>query len=38
MHWRYGDVEDLPQDVYRVLVELLNAEAERMRDGGPGEI
>jgi hypothetical protein len=27
MHWRYEWVRELDQDVYRVLIEMLNAEA-----------
>jgi len=27
MHWTYADVEGLPQDVYAILVDLLNADA-----------
>lgn len=27
MHWRYEDVQDLPVDVYDVLVEELQREA-----------
>lgn len=33
MHWRYEWVQALPQDVYDVLVEMLNEEAdERSKD------
>ncbi len=27
MRWRYPDVQELPLDVYEVLVDMLNAEA-----------
>jgi len=29
MHWTYDDLLDLPADVYTVLVESLNAEAQK---------
>jgi len=28
MHWTYHDVRDLPEDIYTVLVDMLNAETE----------
>lgn len=28
MHWRYEWVQELPTEVYDVLVEMLNAEAK----------
>lgn len=28
MHWRYEWVQELPVEVYDVLIEMLNAEAE----------
>jgi hypothetical protein len=31
MHWRYEWVAELPQDVYDILVEELNKEAERIK-------
>lgn len=29
MHWTYEDVRQLPCDVYNVLIEMLNEQAER---------
>lgn len=32
MHWTYWDVQELPQDVYDVLIEELNKEKPNQGD------
>lgn len=37
MHWRYEDLQNLPVEVYDVLVEELNEEAKRQAPEGTFE-